>query len=67
VVNMHMGDCLGGYSFFDKDFEKSIGENEMPHFIDVKDVTDKTLANSEAKAGAYAGVTGVNIDLAKSK
>ncbi|MBO4439839.1 MAG: Eco57I restriction-modification methylase domain-containing protein [Spirochaetaceae bacterium] len=59
VVNMHMGDCLGGYSFFDKDYEKSLGENETPHFIDVKDVTEKTLGNSEAKILEINSKTGL--------
>lgn len=59
VVNMHMGDCLGGYSFFDKDYEKSLVENETPHFIDVKDVTEKTLGNSEAKILEINSKTGL--------
>ena len=59
VVNMHMGDCLGGWSFFDKDYEKSLGENESPHFIDVKDVTEKTLGNSEAKILEINSKTGL--------
>lgn len=59
VVNMHMGDCLGGWSFFDKDYEKSLGENESPHFIDVKNVTEKTLGNSEAKILEINSKTGL--------
>ena len=59
VVNMHMGDCLGGWSFFDKDYEKTMGENESPHFIDVKDVTEKTLGNSEAKILEINSKTGL--------
>ena len=59
VVNMHMGDCLGGWSFFDKDYEKSLGENESPHFIDVKDITEKTLDNSEAKILEINSKTGL--------
>ena len=59
VVNMHMGDCLGGWSFFDKDYEKSLGENESPHFIDVKDVTEKTIGNSEAKILEINSKTGL--------
>ena len=26
VVNMHMGECLGGWSFFDRDYKKSLEE-----------------------------------------
>ncbi len=59
VVNMHMADCLGGYSFFDKDYEKSLSENETPHFIDIKDVTEKTLGSSEAKILEINSKTGL--------
>ncbi len=59
VVNMHMGDCLGGWSFFDKDYEKSLGENESPHFIDIKDVTEKTLGNANAKILEINSKTGL--------
>ncbi len=59
VVNMHMGDCLGGYSFFDKDYVKALGENELPHFINVEEVTDKTLGNSEAKILEINSKTGL--------
>lgn len=59
VVNMHLGDCLGGYSFFDKDYEQPLGENEPPHFINVKDVTEKTLGNSEAKILEINSKTGL--------
>lgn len=59
VVNMHMGDCLGGYSFFDKNYEKPLGENESPHFIDVTDITEKTLGNSEAKILEINSKTGL--------
>lgn len=59
VVNMHLGDCLGGYSFFDKDYEQPLGENEPPHFINIKDVTEKTLGNSEAKILEINSKTGL--------
>ena len=59
VVNMHMGDCLGGYSFFDKDYQKPLAENELPHFINVEEVTDKTLGNSEAKILEINSKTGL--------
>lgn len=59
VVNMHLGDCLGGYSFFDKNYEQPLGENEPPHFINVKDVTEKTLGNSEAKILEINSKTGL--------
>lgn len=48
VVNMHMGNCLGGYSFFDSDYAECISEDEEPHVIYIEEVTDKTLGNPDA-------------------
>ncbi|MCR5290604.1 MAG: Eco57I restriction-modification methylase domain-containing protein [Treponema sp.] len=59
VVNMHMGNCLGGWSFFDKSYEKAIGENESPHFIDVESVTEKTLGSANAKILEINSKTGL--------
>lgn len=59
VVNMHMGDCLGGWSFFDSDYKKSLNENEKPHFIDVENVTEKTLGNANAKILEINSKTGL--------
>ncbi|MBR5841780.1 MAG: DEAD/DEAH box helicase family protein, partial [Bacteroidaceae bacterium] len=36
VVNMHLGDCLGGYNFFEQGYETSLTE---PRFIDKGEVT----------------------------
>lgn len=46
VVNMHMGDCLGGYVFYDEKYTELI---EEPRFVDRGEVTTKTIANTEAK------------------
>ena len=59
VVNMHMGDCLGGWSFFDSNYEKSLKENEAPHFIDIEGITARTLGNSEAKILEINSKTGL--------
>lgn len=56
VVNMHLGDCLGGYCFFDKDYEYTIGE---PRFIDHGKVTEEVFAPDSrileinSKSGLY--------------
>lgn len=56
VVNMHLGDCLGGYCFFDKDYEHTIDE---PHFIDHGQVTEKVftpdsrILEINSKSGLY--------------
>lgn len=42
VVNMHMSDCLGGYSFYDENYENMIDE---PRFINHGQVTSDTLTN----------------------
>ena len=40
VVNMHLGDCLGGYSFFDKEYKHTLNE---PRFIDHGKVTAEVI------------------------
>lgn len=45
TVNMHMGDTLGGYNFFD---EKYIISLEEPRFINNGEVTFDTLLNTDA-------------------
>ena len=56
VVNMHIGDCLGGYCFFDKDYEHVIDE---PRFIDHGRVTaevftpDARILEINSKSGLY--------------
>ena len=56
VVNMHLGDCLGGYNFFDKDYGHTVDE---PRFIDHGKVTaevfapDAHILEINSKSGLY--------------
>lgn len=56
VVNMHLGDCLGGYNFFDKEYEYTLYE---PRFIDHGKVTaevftsDARILEINSKSGLY--------------
>ena len=56
VVNMHLGDCLGGYNFFDKDYEHTLDE---PRFIDHGKVTEEVFTSDScileinSKSGLY--------------
>jgi len=56
VVNMHLGDCLGGYCFFDKEYEHTL---EEPRFIDHGKVTAEVFASDSrileinSKSGLY--------------
>lgn len=56
VVNMHLGDCLGGYNFFEKDYETILSE---PRFIDKGEVTSNVFAEDShileinSKSGLY--------------
>ncbi|MDW2974957.1 MAG: Eco57I restriction-modification methylase domain-containing protein [Alphaproteobacteria bacterium] len=60
VVNMHMGDCLGGYDFFeDSGHKKPIDEQTEPHFRDQGDVTAATLGNKHAKILEINSKTGL--------
>lgn len=45
VVNMHIGEALGGFVFYDEDYEKAIDE---PRYIDRKRITEDVL-HREAK------------------
>lgn len=46
VVNMHMGNTLGGYNFYDEAFQKELDE---PRVIDNGEVTTDVFLNPEAK------------------
>lgn len=46
VVNMHMGDMLGGYNFFDEDYIKEL---EEPRFVEQGDVSANIFLNENAK------------------
>jgi hypothetical protein len=56
VVNMHMGDCLGGYVFFNEDYNQSI---EQPRIVEHGDVTrevfapDTRILEINSKSGLY--------------
>ncbi|WP_075967715.1 Eco57I restriction-modification methylase domain-containing protein [Parabacteroides massiliensis] len=56
VVNMHLGDCLGGYNFFEKDYETTLSE---PRFIDHGEVSanvfaeDSRILEINSKSGLY--------------
>ena len=41
VVNMHLGDCLGGYNFYDKAYESTLDD---PRYIDRGDVTAEVFS-----------------------
>ena len=56
VVNMHMGDCLGGYVFYDEKFENTIAE---PRYVTQGKVTksvfssDTNILEINSKSGLY--------------
>ncbi|MEY8022122.1 Eco57I restriction-modification methylase domain-containing protein [Muriicola sp. SD30] len=56
VVNMHLGDCLGGYCFLDEKREKTISQ---PHFVSQGKVTeevfetDSYILEINSKSGLY--------------
>jgi hypothetical protein len=56
VVNMHLGDCVGGYVFLDEKREKTIPQ---PRFISQGNVTDEVFATNarileiNSKSGLY--------------
>jgi hypothetical protein len=56
VVNMHLGDCLGGYSFLSENREKTISQ---PHYVSQGEVTEEVFAPDShileinSKSGLY--------------
>ncbi|WP_289037705.1 Eco57I restriction-modification methylase domain-containing protein [uncultured Zobellia sp.] len=56
VVNMHLGDCLGGYSFLGENREKTVSQ---PHFVSQGKVTedvfspDAHILEINSKSGLY--------------
>lgn len=56
VVNMHMGDCLGGYNFFDEKFENTL---EEPRFINKEDVTENIFGKEDSKLLEINSKTGL--------
>lgn len=64
VVNMHMSDTLGGYTFFNDDFSETI---EEPRFVDRGEVTadvfapDSHLLEINSKSGLYPLYLAYNI------
>lgn len=64
VVNMHMSDTLGGYTFYNEDFSETI---EEPRFVDCGDVTaevftpDSHLLEINSKSGLYPLYLAYNI------
>ena len=64
VVNMHMSDTLGGYTFYNDDFTETI---EEPRFVDCGDVTakvftaDSHLLEINSKSGLYPLYLAYNI------
>lgn len=64
VVNMHLGDCLGGFCFFDKDYKETI---EEPRYIEHAKVTDDVFSSDSrlleinSKSGLYPLYLAYNI------
>ncbi len=64
VVNMHIGDCLGGYVFFDENMETTL---DQPRFVNHGNVTENVFAKDSkileinSKSGLYPLFMGYGI------
>ena len=56
VVNIHLGNCLGGFNFFDEDFKHTL---ETPRCIDHGKVSEETVWNTDAKILEVNSKTGL--------
>ena len=70
VVNMHLGDCLGGYNFYDTEYQNVISE---PRFIDKGGVTaevfspESRILEINSKSGLYPLYMAYGIYRARAK
>lgn len=70
VVNMHLGDCLGGYNFYDTEYQNMISE---PRFIDKREVTaevffpESRILEINSKSGLYPLYMAYGIYRARAK
>lgn len=70
VVNMHLGDCLGGYNFYDTEYQNVISE---PRFIDKGEVTAEVFSTESrileinSKSGLYPLYMAYGIYRARAK
>ena len=70
VVNMHLGDCLGGYNFYDTEYQNVISE---PRFIDKGEVTSEVFSPEScileinSKSGLYPLYMAYGIYRARAK
>ena len=70
VVNMHLGDCLGGYNFYDVEYQNVISE---PRFIDKGEVTaevfspESRILEINSKSGLYPLYMAYGIYRARAK
>ena len=59
VVNMHLSDCIGGYSFYEENPPVNAPMIEQPRFVDQGKVTTDTLSNTSAKILEINSKTGL--------
>jgi len=48
VVNMHLGDCIGGFNFYKENYKEMIDENESPRFIQYPYITNDIFSQDES-------------------
>ncbi|MBO4826517.1 MAG: Eco57I restriction-modification methylase domain-containing protein [Prevotella sp.] len=64
VVNMHMSDCLGGWTFYDEEFKDTL---QVPRFVDQGQVTKKVFRTDShileinSKSGLYPLYVAYNV------
>ena len=69
VVNMHMSDCLGGYTFYNDEFTAEIDE---PRYVEQNEVTDRVfrpdakILEINSKSGLYPLYVAYSIYRAKT-
>ena len=53
VVNMHLGNALGGYCFYDPTFDEKLGRLNEPRYIDFGELTNEIFGQVDYKTGTH--------------
>lgn len=60
VVNMHMSDTIGGWSFYDETFDEKTGQLDTPRYVDQGDVTRQLFDNVDLAGEVQTKILEIN-------
>lgn len=60
VVNMHMGDTLGGWCWYDESFDDNLGRLETPRYVDKGEVSNNIFNNIDKHGEILSRILEIN-------